>query len=97
MLPTVPVLVSAEAGVSLMVLSKALFDTLVTMIEYVWVVVPSWAVTTVEMVVWPTAIAIAPDADPEATVTLFTFIVALASALVAVTVTDAVALPTDVV
>ena len=56
-----------------------------------WVVVPSWAVTTVEMVVWPTAIAIAPDADPEATVTLFTFIVALGSCAVGVTVTEVVA------
>ena len=41
-MPVVPVLVSVEAGVSLIVLSKGLFDgARVTVIEYVWVVVPS--------------------------------------------------------
>ena len=51
MLPTVPVLVNVEAGVSLITLSEALFDTLVTVMEYVCVVVPSWAVTTVVIMV----------------------------------------------
>ena len=61
------------------------------------VVNPSCAVTTVLMVVWPTAKAIAPDAVPEVTAVPFTVIVALASCVVGVTVTDAVALLTDVV
>ena len=42
------------------------------------------------MVVWPTAIAMGPDAAPEVTVTPFTFMVAAASAAVGVSVTDVV-------
>jgi hypothetical protein len=49
------------------------------------------------MVLAPTASAMLPDAVPEVTATPFTFIVALASAVVGVTFTDAVALVTDVV
>lgn len=62
-------------------------------------VVPSCAVTTVVMVVMlPSAPkATAPDAVPDATAMPFTFIVALASWVVAVTVTDVVALAADVV
>ena len=98
MVPTVPVLVSDEAGVSFIMLSEALAaPARVTMMEYVFVVTPSWAVTTVVMVVWPTAKAIAPDAVPEVTVAPFTFIVAVGSAAVGVTVTEAVALTTGVV
>ena len=98
MVPTVPVLVSAEAGVSFIMLSVALAaPARVTFIAYVLVVVPFWAVTTVVMVVWPIAKAILPDAVPDVTVTPFTFIVAVGSAAVAVTVTDATALATDVV
>lgn len=59
---------------------------------------PSWAVTTVVMVVVvPAAKAITPDAVPDVTATPFTFMVAAGSVAVAVTVTDAVALTTDVV
>ena len=54
-------------------------------------VTPSWAVTTVLMVLEPTAKAILPDAVPELTAMPFTFIVAVGSMVVAVTVTDAVA------
>ena len=94
-----PVLVNDEAGVSFMMLSDALFDAArVTTIAYVLVVVPFWAVTTVLIVVVvPTAKAITPDAAPDVTATPFTFIVAVGSAAVGVTVTDAVALGTDVV
>ena len=60
-------------------------------------VMPSWAVTTVLIVLGPTTKAILPDAVPEATTTPFTFMVALGSMVVAVTVTDATALLTDVV
>ena len=45
----------------------------------------------------PSAKAIDPDAVPEATATPFTFTVALTSCVTGVTVTDAVALTTDVV
>ena len=70
---------------------------LVMRIEYVSVVMPFWAMTTVLMVLEPTAKAMLPDAVPELTVTPSTFIVAVLSMVVAVTVTDAVALLTDVV
>ena len=99
MVPLEPVLVSAEAGVNFMTLSDALGDgARVTIIEYVRVVVPSCAVTTVVMVVVvPPAKAMLADAVPDVTATPFTFIVAVASAAVGVTITDAVALTTDVV
>lgn len=62
------------------------------------VVVPFWAATTiVRVVVVPSAKAMLPDAIPEVTATPFTFMVAVGSAAVGVTVTDAVALATDVV
>ena len=97
-LPTVPVLVSVEAGVSLMLLSKALLDgALVTVMVYVFVVTPSWAVTLVVNVLCPTTKAILPDAVPELTVVPFTVTVAVASAVVGVTFTDVVALLTDAV
>ena len=98
-MPTVPVLTSDEAGVSLIMLSEALADPArVTIIEYVLVVVPFWAVTTVLIVVAvPTAKVIAPDAAPDDTATPFTFMVAVGSAAVGVTVTDAVALAAVVV
>ena len=80
-----------------MVLSKALFDNLVTVIEYVRVVVPFWAVTTVVIILGPTAKAILPDAVAEVTAVPLTVIVAVLSCAVGVTVTDAVALPTVVV
>ena len=48
-------------------------------------------------VVVPSAKAMLPEAVPDVTATPFTFIVALASCAVGVTVTDAVALATDVV
>jgi hypothetical protein len=57
-------------------------------------VVPSCAVTTMLIAFGPTASVMAGDADPEATVTVFTFIVALALVAVGVTVNDAVALLT---
>ena len=49
------------------------------------------------VVVAPSAKPIEPDAAPEATANPFTVIVAVLSCVVAVTVTDAVALGTDVV
>ena len=49
------------------------------------------------MVVWPTGVAIAPDAVPDVTATPFTFIVAVASCVVGVTVTDVVPFGTEVV
>ena len=49
------------------------------------------------MVLGPTAKVMLPDAVPEATATPLTFIVAVGSTVVAVTVTDATALLTDVV
>ena len=95
-----PVLTSVSYGVSAMLLNRALLDGVrVTAIEYVWVVTPSWAVTTVVMVVVdPTAPnVIGPDAIPEVTAILFTVTFALGSFVVGVTVTDAVVLLTDAV
>jgi len=54
------------------------------------VVLPSCAVTTVVMVLGPMAKAMLPDALPDTTATPFTFTVAPASAVVGVTVIDAV-------
>ena len=67
---------------------------LVTLTVYVLVVVPSCAVTTVVMVLLPTARAIEPDAEPLVTVLPFTVTVAVASLVVGVTVMLAVALGT---
>ena len=66
----------------------------VTVTVYVCVVVPSCAVTAVVIVLAPTFNAIADDAAPLATVVPFTFIVALASETVGVTVILVVALLT---
>ena len=66
----------------------------VTLTEYVCVVVPSCAVTTVVIVVTPTPRLIEPLALPEATVVLFTFTVAVPSATVGVTVIAVVAFDT---
>jgi len=60
-------------------------------------VTPSCAVTTVLMVLGPTASAMLPDAIPELTTVPFTVTEAVASLVVGVTVTDAVALLTDAV
>ena len=62
-----------------------------------WVAVPPWAVTTTLMVFAPTAKAMLPDAVPDVTIAPFTVIVASEFCAVGVTVTDAVALTTDVV
>lgn len=98
MVPTVPVLVSDEEGVNLMTLSEALADAArVTVIEYVCVVVPSWAVTTVVMIVWPTAKAILPDVAPDITAAPLTLTVAVGSCAVGVIVTDVVELAAVVV
>ena len=56
---------------------------------YVWVVVPSEAVTVMLIVFTPTDKAIGADAVPDATIALFTSIVAFGSAAVGVTVIDA--------
>jgi hypothetical protein len=56
----------------------------VTTNEYVCVVVPSCAVTTVVIVLVPTFKAMLPDAEPEATVVPLTFIVAVGSVVVGV-------------
>ena len=97
-LPTVPLFTSVEAGVSLIALSKALADSArVTVMVYVLVVTPSWAVTTVVMVLGPTAKAILPDAVPELIVTPFTATVAVWSLVVGVTVMVETALLTDAV
>ena len=99
MLPTVPVLIMVEYGARISVLNEALLDfALVTLMTYVWVVDPFWAVTMVVMaVVAPSAKAIDPDAVPDVTAMPFTFTVALTSCVTGVTVTDAVAFTTDVV
>jgi hypothetical protein len=68
--------------------NEASLDILCTAIEYVLVVTPSLAVTTMDIDVSPTLVVIDPDALPEVTVTLFTLIVALGSTVVGVTVTD---------
>ena len=57
-------------------------------------VVPSWAVTTVVIVLAPTASAIAPEALPLLVATPLTVTLALASATVGVTVSEVVALLT---
>jgi len=58
---------------------------------------PSWAVTTVVIVLGPTAKAMLPDAVPELTAISSTFTVAVASLVVGVTVSDVIALPTATV
>jgi hypothetical protein len=69
----------------------------VTDTVYVDVVVPFCAVTTVVSVLDPTISGSDALAAPEATVTPFTFIVAVLSVTVGVSVTEAVALVTLVV
>ncbi len=61
-----------------------------TVMVYISVVIPSWAVTFVVMVLAPTTSAIAVEAEPEATVTPFTLMVEVASVTVGVTVIDEV-------
>jgi hypothetical protein len=67
---------------------------LVTATVYVVVVVPSCAVTTVVSVLDPTTSGSEALAAPEATVTPFTFTVAVLSVTVGVSVTEVVALLT---
>ena len=67
---------------------------LVTTTVYVSIVVPSCAVTTVVIVFWPTFNGIWADGVPLATVTPFTFIVAVLSLIVGVTVIFVVELGT---
>ncbi len=59
--------------------------------------VPSPAVITVVMILLPTFKSIASDADPLDTVVLLTFIVAVPSVLVGVSLMDVVALLTEAV
>ena len=67
----------------------------VTVMVYVLIVVPFWAVTTtLSAVVVPSASASAPEVVPEVTLVPFTFIVALASVVTGFTVMVAVALLT---
>ena len=67
----------------------------VTVMVYVLVVVPFWAVTTTLIaVVVPSASASAPEVVPEVTLVPFTFIVALASLATGFTVMVAVTLLT---
>ncbi len=66
----------------------------VTTIEDEVVVTPSCAVTTTVIVFVPTARGIAADADPDVTVTPFTFTEALLSVTDGVTVNDVVSLET---
>ena len=66
-------------------------DSLITVTLYVLVVVPSCAVTTTWMVLMPTNKEMAGDAAPEVTAVPFTFMVAVGSLVVGVSVIDAVA------
>jgi hypothetical protein len=68
---------------------------LVTVVVYVWVVVPSCAVTIVVIVFVPTLRAIPLLALPDATVDPFTLTVELVSVTVGETVNDVVAFGTD--
>jgi len=68
---------------------------LVTVIVYVFVVVPFWAVTNNVIVLLPTFKLIAALAVPDATVVPFTFTVALACATVGVSVMDEIEFATD--
>ena len=69
-------------------------DSLVTVTLYVLVVVPSWAVTTIVIVLGPTTSGIAWLAVPDGTVIPFTLIVAVASVTVARIVSELVVLDT---
>ena len=60
-------------------------------------VTPSCAVTTVVIVLGPVFKDIAPDAEPEVTAVPFTVIVAVASLVVGVTVSEVTVLITDAV
>ena len=67
----------------------------VTVMTYVLVVIPSWAVTTTLIaVVVPSASASVPEVVPDATLVPFTFMAALASVVTGFTVMVAVALLT---
>jgi hypothetical protein len=66
----------------------------VATIEYVFVVTPSWAVTTILILFVPTFKLIEPLGDPDVTETPLTVIVANALFLVGVTVTDVVVFTT---
>lgn len=75
--------------------NNALFDgTRFTVTEYVLVVLPSCAVTTVVMVLLPRFKVIACEAAPDATDVPFTVTLAVGSLVVGVTVTDATVLAT---
>jgi hypothetical protein len=69
----------------------------VMVVVYVWVVVPSCAVTTVVIVLAPTFKLMLPLALPDATAVPLTVTVALAWLTVGVTVIDETALATDCV
>ena len=88
---------SIEAGFSTN-FAFALFDPfLLTVIEYVFVVVPLAAVTSILIVVVPLAFnAIGDDAAPEVTVVPFTFTVAPESEVTGVTISEVVAWLTEV-
>ena len=70
---------------------------LVTVMVYVLVVTPSWAVTTVVMVLAPTFKAIGADAVPEVTAVPFTFTVDVGTAVTGVMVIVAAPFTTLVV
>ena len=70
---------------------------LVTVTVYVFVVLPSWAVTTTVMVFDPTLSEIAPEAEPDVTEVPLTVMVALACVRVGVIVIDVTELATDAV
>ena len=78
--------------------SFALLDgARVTIMVYVFVVVPSWAVTTVVMVLDPTANGSAPDAVPDVTAVPLTVTIACDSLVVGVTIMEVMVLLTVVV
>ena len=70
---------------------------LVTFIAYVLVVVPSAAVTTILIVLFPTARFMAADDEPLLTICAFTVIVDVISLAVGVSVIKDIALVTDTV
>ena len=69
-------------------------DTRVTLTVYVFWVVPSGAVVTIEMALLPTNKGIAPDAVPDATDVPLTFMVGALLSAVGVAVIEVVALVT---
>ena len=78
---------------------RSAFDdgALVTFTVYVFIVVPSCAVTTVVIILPPTARGIDPDGLPLATGVPFTVIVAVGSAAVGVSVIEVTLFATDAV